>query len=118
MNKKILSLMIMAVLIASAFIFSCKKKEAATTASLDAQTQQQNTDANNVKGESDQADQDINNSLNNTSMGSRVAGVASSPLCGVTIDTTQISNKIVTFNFDGVTPCFSPTRVRSGSIKV
>lgn len=119
MKTKIVSLLMIAGLISSISFISCKKKVATpSAASLDGQVQQHNTDANNVKAESDQADNDINNSLSNTSLGGRFAGVNSSPLCGVTIDTSQIANKIVIFNFDGVTPCFSPTRIRSGQIKV
>lgn len=44
--------------------------------------------------------------------------LVSSPLCGVTIDSSQLSQKILFFNFDGITPCFSPSRTRSGQIKV
>jgi hypothetical protein len=39
-------------------------------------------------------------------------------MCGVTIDSSQIANKILFYNFDGVTPCFSPSRTRGGQIKV
>jgi hypothetical protein len=118
MKTKIVSLMMITALILGTTIISCKKKEVATTPTLDAKVQQQNTDNNNVKNESDQADQDINNSLGTSSMGGRIAGIASSPLCGVTIDSSQISNKIVIFHFDSTTYCFSPSRLRSGSIKV
>ncbi len=36
----------------------------------------------------------------------------------MTIDSSQLAQKILFFNFDGVTPCFSPSRTRSGQIKV
>ena len=121
MKKQIYSLMIVAGFSVLAFVVSCKKKDTTTTnPTLDAQVQQHNTDANNYRSESDQADDDINNNIGgSTRLGGRVSGIESSPLCGATIDTSlAISQKIITFNFDGVTSCFSPSRLRSGSIKV
>lgn len=100
-----------------ALITSCKKKEE-EKAQLDSQTEQFNDDANTFKSESDQADDDINNSLDDISGFGRGTNTFSSPLCGATIDTLQVAQKIVFFNFDGVTPCFSPSRTRSGQIKV
>src|SRR5207253_1684933 len=39
--------------------------------------------------------------------------------CGASVDSTQISNKTIIFNFDGVTHCLLfPIRVRSGQIVV
>lgn len=96
---------------------SCVKDE--DKAKLDAKTEQFNNDADKYKEESDQADSDINNSINdNGSFGGRVAGVLSSPLCGVTIDSSQLAQKILFYNFDGQTPCFTPSRTRGGQIKV
>src|ERR1035437_6194108 len=119
MKKQIYSLLIVAGLSVLVFVVSCKKKTTnPANLTLDAQVQQHNTDANTYRGESDQADNDINNGIGNTSLNGRIAGVQSSPLCGVTIDSSQIASKILTFNFDGVTSCFSPSRLRSGSIKV
>jgi len=118
MKKQIYSLLIVAGLSVLAFVVSCKKKDTTPNPTLSTQIQEHNADANTYKGESDQADNDINNSLTGTSIGGRLAGIQSSPLCGVNIDTTQISSKIVFFNFDGVTPCFSPSRTRGGQIKV
>jgi hypothetical protein len=63
-------------------------------------------------------DNDINSSINNTSIGGRTSASYSSELCGVTIDSSQIANKILFYNFDGSTPCFSPSRTRGGQIKV
>lgn len=94
---------------------SCKKKEEEEE-QLDVQASQFNDDSNRYKSESDQADGDINDQLKGLP-GFGTAG-SSSPLCGTTIDTSQLSQKIVIFNFDGVTPCFSPSRTRSGQIKV
>ncbi|MEP7171828.1 MAG: hypothetical protein ABI855_20810 [Bacteroidota bacterium] len=114
--KKSISSILLAFSLGITLISSCKKKE--EEQKLDTETQQFNTDANNYKSESDQADNDINNSLNSYPSFGRVAGVVSSPLCGATVDTSQLSQKILIFNFDGVTPCFSPSRTRSGQIKV
>lgn len=100
-----------------AIISSCKKDEA-TPATLDSKVDQHNKDADYYKAESDQADNDINEAVKDIPAFGRSAGVASSPLCGVTIDSSQVANKILFFNFDGVTSCFSPSRTRSGQIKV
>jgi hypothetical protein len=112
---------------ALSIIFSfttCKKDNSNSTPDtpkLDANIAQFNSDANYYKSESDQADNDINNSLSEIPAFRSVHNptkVFSSPLCGVTIDSSQISSKILFYNFDGVTPCFSPSRTRSGQIKV
>lgn len=118
------------IMLISAFSFltiftGCKKDEdEVEKAKLDANVSQFNSDANNYKAESDQVDSDINNSLSEIpafgrmSSGSTSSTILSSPLCGVTIDSSQIANKILFYNFDGITPCFSPSRTRSGQIKV
>ncbi len=105
------------------FLVGCKKDNAdpKDSAELDAKVVQFNSDANDYKAESDQVDNDINTSLSDISSFGRVsssASILSSPLCGVIIDSSQIANKILFYNFDGVTPCFSPSRTRSGQIKV
>lgn len=118
-TKKIVLICLLAVM--STFAGCKKDKTNDETAQLDANVSQFNSDANNYKSESDQADNDINNSLSEIPSFGRVANlssVLSSPLCGVTIDSSQIANKILFYNFDGVTPCFSPSRTRSGQIKV
>ncbi|HRG57679.1 MAG TPA: hypothetical protein PK323_01910 [Bacteroidia bacterium] len=102
--------------LAAILIVSCKKKEENTT--LDENTKQFNEDANDIKSESDNVNNDINSSINNTSIGGRNSASYSSELCGVTIDSSQIANKILFYNFDGITPCFSPSRTRGGQIKV
>ncbi len=70
----------------------------------------------------DQADNDINGALSEIPafgrFSSTILSTLSSPLCGCTIDSSQLAQKIVFFNFDGVTPCFSPSCTRSGQIKV
>jgi len=96
-------------------MLSCQKQNNET---LSPEIQQFNADANSYKAELDQADNDINGTVSNTSLGGPGGGGGSSALCGVTIDSSQISQKIIIFNFDGVTPCFSPSRTRGGQIKV
>jgi hypothetical protein len=100
----------------SVVIISCRKKE--ETPVFDEKVKQFNEDANDIKSESDNVNNDINSSINNTSIGGRTSASYSSELCGVTIDSSQIANKILYYNFDGITPCFSPSRTRGGQIKV
>ncbi|MCY7361270.1 MAG: hypothetical protein LH629_04260, partial [Ignavibacteria bacterium] len=117
MKRKIIFSITCIAMIALLFV-ACKKKDKNNTATLDAKTQQFHTDNNNIKSENDQANDDINNTLSNIpSMGGRVEETLSSPMCGCTLDTSDLANKIVYFNFDSVTPCFSPSRTRSGQIK-
>jgi hypothetical protein len=119
MKKQIYSLLIVAGLSVLAFVVSCKKNTTANP-TLDAQVQQHNTDANNYRSESDDADQGINGNISgSTRLGGRMSGIQSDWLCGATIDTSQaLTTKTITFNFDGTTSCFSPSRTRSGSIIV
>jgi len=112
--KKQIILMVSITILSTGF-YACKKEDQQT---LDAKTKQFNDDSNNFKAESDQADNDVNNTINEIPAFGRGAGVVSSPLCGVTIDSSQLAQKILFFNFDGITPCFSPSRTRSGQIKV
>src|SRR6185436_13706141 len=110
------SLMIAVSLFGAILIQSCKKEKAPE---LDSETQQFNTDANNYKSESDQAANDINNSISSYPTFGRGTAILSSPMCGASVDTTYLtSQKMLIFNFDGVTPCFSPSRTRAGQIKV
>src|SRR5437763_1114222 len=97
------------------FVSSCKKQDTSKEA-LDPQVQQHNSDAGSYKSELDQADNDINNTFSNTSLGK--AGGGSSPLCGVKIDTSKVPQKIIPFIFAGEIPCSSPSRTRPGKIKV
>jgi hypothetical protein len=105
-------------------ISSCKKNDKdEPTPNLDAQVQQHNNDANTYKSESDQMDDEINNYISqNTTFGARYGEGGGHPLinslCGVTIDSSEVANKILYFNFDGITPCLSPSRTRGGQIKV
>ena len=113
---KKLSIYLGVLLLASSIVTSCKKRE--KEIALDEETKQFNEDANEIKSESDNVDNDINSSINNTSIGGRTSASYSSELCGVTIDSSQIANKLLFYNFDGSTPCFSPSRTRGGQIKV
>jgi len=98
---------------------SCKKDDKSVTVELDANFRQHNADSRFQRDEVDQADKDINDALKDVTGFGKTAGVtAASPMCGATIDSSQIGQKIIYFNFDGVTPCFSPSRTRSGQIKV
>ncbi len=115
MNRKLASLLLISLMIAGVFT-SCKKDNKKDA--LDPQVEQFNTDANNYKAESDRADQDINGALGDIPSFGRAEETYSSPMCGVTIDSSQIAQHILFFNFDGVTPCFSPSCTRSGVIKV
>jgi hypothetical protein len=96
-------------------IVSCKKDK---HDELDAKVEQFTADANTYKTESDQIDNDINDFIKDIPAFGKVSGIETSPLCGATVDSTDISQKILYFNFDGVTPCFSPSRTRAGQIKV
>lgn len=98
---------------------SCRKKEDLGQPNPDSEFVQNNEDNRFQRDESDQADNDINEALKDIPGFGKSAGITStSPLCGVTIDSSQIAQKILFFNFDGITPCFSPSRTRSGQIKV
>lgn len=97
---------------------SCRKADELPE-ELDSKFIQHNSDRSFQQDEADQADADINDALKNIPGFGKVAGLTlASPLCGVTIDSSLLGQKILFFNFDGVTPCFSPSRTRSGQIKV
>ena len=115
MNMKFGTLLVCWLLL---MISSCKKDSGNNdNEQLDASTQQFNDDSNRYKSESDQADADINEQLRGMNGFGTAAPAASLP-CGVSIDVSQLSQKIVTFTFDGVTRCFIPQRIRAGKIKV
>lgn len=79
-----------------------------------------NDDSNDVKLELDDVDWELNEHLGNFGSGKTDENdhVASSPLCGALIDSTDYAQNILYINFDGQTPCFSPSRTRTGQIKV
>ncbi|MFN5325251.1 MAG: hypothetical protein ACK5C5_10060 [Bacteroidota bacterium] len=101
------------------FLVSCRKDDKIEDPELNSNFVQHNADRNFLHDEADQADGDINEALKDIPGFGKTAGVTSvGPLCGVTIEDSLLSQKILFFNFDGVTPCFSPSRTRSGQIKV
>ena len=116
MKQPIYALLLTAALMGVS-LSSCKKDEK-EDAKLNEQFKQFNEDSNKYKEEMDQAQSDITNAISEIPAFGRGAKTLSSPLCGVTIDSSQIAQKILFFNFDGVTPCFSPSRTRLGQIKV
>lgn len=120
LNKRHLVIAAFSLLLGLGLISSCKKKETEEPAAeLDEQTKQFNDDANNYKTESDEISDDINNYVRDVpEFGRMASGLSSSPICGVTIDSSQLAQKILIFNFDGITPCSSPSRTRAGQIKV
>ncbi len=116
MNKINFSSALLLCLFTIGILSSCKKDNKNDT--LDPQIEQFNSDANYYKAESDRADQDINGALGDIPSFGKAEEAYSSPMCGVTIDSTQISQHILYFIFDSITPCFSPSCIRSGKIKV
>lgn len=116
MNKSVLKIVLVALISTSALAGCGFLKNI-----LDAQIEQFNEDSNTYKSELDQVDNDINDALADIDGFGKTDfhdEIFSSPLCGVTIDCTDVSQGILYFNFDGVTPCFSPSRTRDGQIKV
>ena len=109
--------MLLAVALVAVSMQSCKKDDEEEAAQLNQEFKQFNDDSNDFKNENDQVDDDVNNGVSETSM-ARFARVQSDPLCGVTIDTSQIAQKILFFHFDPAYSCFSPSRTREGIIKV
>ena len=108
----------LAIVILMAFIISSCTKDEDETVTLNKQIEQFNDDSNFIKSESDQIDSDVNDAIREIPAFGRGANVQSSALCGATIDSSQLAQKIIFINFDGITPCFSPSRTRDGQIKV
>jgi len=108
--------------LASGFIFTSCKKDKETVVvrpELEAQTQTQVDDNNQLKAEDDAITDELKNSLENIKgfSGGRLA--ADSSICGCSVDKSNLfSQKELAFNFDGTTLCGSPRRIRSGVIKV
>ena len=86
---------------------------------LDNQSFTQVEDNNDIKEENDQTNDEVNNVVEYTSLKSgRMAATNINPFCGCSVDSSQIANKIITLVFDNITPCGSPSRYRSGSIRI
>jgi len=114
--KKNFRFVFASMLLIAGIVYSCKKDE--DTVVLDEETRQFNDDSNTFKSESDQADNDINSTLQDIPTFGRVAGVQAIPVCGLSIDSSQIAQKIIYLNFDSTISCLVPARRRSGQIKV
>ena len=102
-NTKSILLLAIFSIAGATLLSSCFKNR--NNAQLDANIEQHNKDANEYKGQLDQTDNDINNALSDIpAFGKNESGleIFSSPLCGCTIDSTDIANKILYFNFDGL----------------
>ena len=98
---------------------SCDKKE--KDPAPDSQSLTQVEDNNDLKSESDQTNSDVNDAIGNFSSlsGGRIAvTTARKTICGCSIDSAQLGSKVLVLNFDGVTPCGSPSRTRGGSIRI
>ncbi len=82
---------------------------------IDANEEQHSKDVDRMKSESDQVVSDAETVMSETSLG-RVAGGSGTAgaLCGASVDTTQIGQKIITITYDGTTLCNG--YVRSGSV--
>jgi len=112
-------LILIQMLLVGTFMFSsCKKeKETATIKpEPDAQTLTQVEDNSDARNESDQANTDVTDALGNyISINGRVAVTnAKKIICGCSID--SVGAKAIRLAYDGVTPCGSPSRTRSGTI--
>ena len=103
-------------------VSSChKKEESPEPVTPDSQSLTQVEDNNDLKIEGDQTNSDVNDAIGNfTSLiGGRIAVTnARKTICGCSIDSTQLGSKVLVLNFDGVTPCGSPSKTRGGSIRI
>ena len=99
------------------FFSSCEKDDAKSgpEAELFVQTEENN----DTKAETDQSNTDAFDAVDEVKAlsGGRI-GDDGSRLCGCTIDSTRKQERILTLVYDGVTPCFSPSRYRSGRLEV
>jgi len=76
----------------------------------------QSNDNNDLKGESDQANTDVTDALENFSTinGRQAVTNAKKVICGCSID--SVGPKTLRLSYDGVTPCGNPSRTRAGKI--
>ncbi|MES2619901.1 MAG: hypothetical protein V4615_03540 [Bacteroidota bacterium] len=98
---------------------SCSKFKK-TDDTADPNAKQHNDDVSNTKNESDNLNTEINNVLTRTSGFGKKEGLQAASICGASIDSSGQYNTIPTviINFDGVTACGSPSRIRGGQVKV
>ena len=108
-----------AALVFAAAFTSCKKDDKENEESV-TKLSTQAEDNNDTKSESDQTNTDVTDALENFSSinGRKAVTEGKKVICGCSIDSSQLENKILVLNFDGITPCGTPSRTRSGSIKV
>jgi hypothetical protein len=109
----------LSLLTAGLLLSSCKKES--EKPEPDSQSLSQAEDNNDLKGESDQTNTDVNDAIGNfTSLnGGRLAVTSGKKtICGCSIDSAQLGSKVIILNFDGSTPCGSPSRTRGGSIRI
>lgn len=99
----------------SLFFSACKKdktEDPVTPTQADANSTKLAEDNNDLKSENDQINSDVTDALQNFST---INGrSAFKVVCGCSID--SIGAKTIRLSFDGVTPCGSPSRTRSGKI--
>lgn len=97
---------------------ACKKEEENAP---DAQTFSQSQEVSDVRSENDAVNDDVDKALDAFPIlkGGRIAADTTlNDVCGCKIDKSQLASKKITLKFDGVTPCLTPTRVRSGEIVI
>ena len=124
-TKKILLSFAAVTIVGALLLNSCKKEESSTTtsggnttspASSATQTQKANDDSQ-VESYSNSAFDDANTALGkHSSMNGKKEGI--DDVCGATVDTSQLSSKIIFLNFDGTTLCGNGTIKRAGQIKL
>lgn len=102
----------------SASIVACKKDktENLVVNQPDANSVKLAEDNNDLKSEGDQANSDVTDALENynTINGRMAATELTKIICGCSID--SIGAKTIRLSYDGVTPCGTPSRTRSGKI--
>lgn len=97
---------------------ACKKDktEGPESVQADANSLKLAEDNNDLKAEGDQSNTDVTDALENFStINGRIASTeANKIVCGCSID--SIGAKTIRLTYDGITPCGSPSRTRSGKI--
>jgi hypothetical protein len=89
--------------------------------SADPNAKQHNEDVSNIKSESDNVNNDVNNALFNMSGFGKNLNIEAISICGATIDSSHQHDSptpYITITFDGQTVCPNPSRIRSGVVKV
>lgn len=99
-------------LVLSIAVTSCDRNKPGT---IDSTEEQHSKDVDRMKAESDQVVSDAESVMSETSLG-RIAGGngTAGTLCGASVDTSQIAQKIITITYDGTTLCNG--FVRTGTI--